>query len=99
MGRSVNPTIEELPSISDSDGATGDRWIVTVYNNDTNTYDEVITILIIATDCSPEEAWIEAWEIDHLGFSVVHCASEDECITAAEVIATIGIRVEVQRES
>lgn len=69
-------------------------WIVTVYNNETNTYEEVIMILMLATDCTTDEAYMETWEIDHLGKSVVHCASEAECQRAAEIIATIGIRVE-----
>ena len=41
-----------------------------------------------------DEAYMETWEIDHLGKSVVHRASEAECQRAAEIIATIGIRVE-----
>jgi ATP-dependent Clp protease adaptor protein ClpS len=70
-------------------------WIVTVFNNDYNTYEQVMTILMAATGCTAEEAYIEAWEIDNLGKSVVHHAGEEECRTAAKVIATIGIKVEV----
>jgi ATP-dependent Clp protease adaptor protein ClpS len=70
-------------------------WIVTVFDNDINTYDEVIMILMAATGCSAQEAYIEAWEIDHLGQSVVHHSTEDECKIAASIIAEIGIRVEV----
>lgn len=82
---------EELP-------AAGHGWIVVVYDNDTNTYDEVIEILMVATKCSLQEAEIEAWEIDNLGKSVVHHGIEDECRTASEIIAKIGIQVEVSRE-
>lgn len=70
-------------------------WMVTVYNNDTNTYEEVIVVLVLGTGCTTEEAYIEAWEIDHFGQCVVHRADEGECRAAAEVIATIGIKVEV----
>lgn len=70
------------------------KWKVTVYNNETNTYDEVITILMIATGCSLDDAYIEAWEIDHYGQCIVHSADEPECIGVADVIATIGINVE-----
>lgn len=83
-----------LPSLSPIEATPCERWIVTVYDNDTNTYEEVITILIIATNCTPDEAWIEAWEVDHLGHSVVHCGDEAECVAAAEIIATIGIHAE-----
>lgn len=82
----------ELPS-------KGESWIVTVYNNDHNTYDEVMMVLMISTNCSSEEAYIEAWEIDHYGQCVVHRADENECQGAAEVIRAIGIRVEVSPEA
>ncbi|BBO24922.1 MAG: hypothetical protein AMXMBFR19_19160 [Chthonomonadaceae bacterium] len=71
---------------------------MTVFNNEYNTYDEVINILMAATSCSFEEACIETWEIDHLGRSVVHYASEQECEHVAGVIRTIGIQVSVGRE-
>ena len=73
-------------------------WIVTVYNNDYNTYEEVISILILATGCNFEEAHMEAWEVDHLGRSVVHHGREDACRVAGEIICKIGIRVEVSKE-
>lgn len=85
---------EAAPLPVESTPTTGERWIVTVYDNDTNTYEEVITILMIATNCTPDEAWIETWEIDHLGHSVVHCGDEADCVAAAEIISTIGIHAE-----
>ncbi|MCB8932733.1 MAG: ATP-dependent Clp protease adaptor ClpS [Fimbriimonadaceae bacterium] len=89
----------EKPEVQPTDGDTkGEGWLVTVYNNDVNTYEEVMVILMVATHCSADEAYMEAWEIDHLGASVVHQADEDECRTVAEVIATIGIRVEVSQQ-
>ncbi len=69
-------------------------WIVTVYDNPDNTYMEVITILMLATKCDAEEAQIETWEIDNLGQSIVHSDTEENCLDAAKIIATIGIRVE-----
>ncbi len=88
-------TIEE---ISESNTQKGGHWIVIVFNNDHNTYDEVISILMKATSCSIDEASIETWEIDHLGKSVVHQGSEKECSKAAAIIRTIGIKVEVREE-
>ena len=72
--------------------------MVTVFNNEYNTYEQVITILIVATRCTPEEASIETWEIDHLGKCNVHFAGEQECRDAAAIISQIGIRVEVAPE-
>lgn len=85
------------PTTHQSDNTKNDRgWMVTVYNNDYNTDIEVIAILMIATKCDAEEASIETWEIDKLGQSIVHRASQKECEEAAAIIATIGIRVEAE---
>ena len=92
------PGILEDPHIDESAQTHKDRWVVRVFNNETNTYDEVITILMIATHCTEEEAFIETWEIDHLGSSVVHHGNEGECETVGDVIRTIGITVEVSQE-
>lgn len=93
------PSIVERPEIDEMGlGSGGDHWIVTVYDNPHNTYDEVITILMAATGCTIDEAVMETWEIDHLGKSVVHHGAEDECSSAAQIIAQIGIRVEVSIE-
>ena len=73
-------------------------WIVTVFDNDHNTYEEVMKILMIATGCTAEEAYMEAWEIDHMGKSVVHYAGEKECRETADIIAKIGITVLVSEE-
>ena len=88
----------EKPSVDDGQTSGGDAWIVTVFDNPTNTWEEVITILIVATQCTFEEAHMETWEIDHLGKSVVHQADREECETVAEVISQIGIRVEISQE-
>lgn len=97
VAQSGIPTAE--PDLEDSTGATGDGgWIVTVYNNDYNTWDEVVGILMRATACTLDEAQMETWEVHHLGQSVVHHGGEAECKAAADIIATIGIRVSVTQE-
>jgi ATP-dependent Clp protease adapter protein ClpS len=73
-------------------------YIVIVYDNDKNTWDEVVMILQKATGCTLEEAEIETWEVDNLGKSVVHHGGKEECDRAAGIIRTIGIRVEVVEE-
>ena len=88
------PYLEDEPT--DRGGAEG--WIVIVYDNDKNTWDQVVNILIRATACTAEEAHIETWEVDNLGKSVVHHGSQEECERAAGIIRTIGIRVEVVEE-
>lgn len=93
------PGTIERPEMAETSGTGEGDWIVTVYDNDHNTWDEVINILMAATGCGLEEAEIETWEIDHLGKSVVHHGQKAECDDAAGIIAKIGIRVEVSQES
>ncbi len=93
-----NPGILENPVEFDSSSGSGDHWIVTVFDNPKNTWDQVMNILIEATGCTFDEAHIETWEIDRLGKSVVHHGDQEECEQAARIIARIGIRVEVSSE-
>ena len=92
-----DPTTTSRPDLNKGtdDQSTGDGYLVIVYDNDKNTWDEVTTILQKATGCTLEEAEIETWEVDNLGKSVVHHGSRPECERAAGIIRTIGIRVEV----
>ncbi|MCW5943733.1 MAG: ATP-dependent Clp protease adaptor ClpS [Fimbriimonadaceae bacterium] len=78
-------------------GASG-RWMALIYNNDHNTFDQVIAAIVQATGCSPQEAAIEAWEAHHFGKAPVHFADRPECERVAATIATIGVRTEVQPE-
>jgi ATP-dependent Clp protease adaptor protein ClpS. len=93
-------SIQLLPEIHQGRPDIGNEegWIVVVYNNEHNTYEEVISILMQATGCSLDEAQIETWEVDHLGKSVVHHGAQEECERVASIIRTIGIQVEVKQE-
>lgn len=87
-----------LPDISDETAQRPtDEYIVIVFDNPVNTFDEVIRILQKATGCSLQEAEMETWEVHHTGRSVVHHGDQAECERAAGIIATIGIRVAVER--
>ena len=87
---------EQRDQINERQGSSG--YIVIVYDNSKNTWDEVTMILQKATSCTLEEAEIETWEVDRLGKSVVHHGGQEECNRAAGIIRTIGIRVEVVEE-
>lgn len=93
------PSITQDPELETSDGSSSQgEWAVTVFNNEKNTWDEVMDILMLATACTEEEAYIETWEIDKLGKSTVHYAAREECEQVAEIIAQIGIEVKVSHE-
>ncbi len=72
--------------------------MTTIFNNEENSMEEVIWILMRATDCDREEAEIEMWEAHTYGKAPVHFATKAECERAADVIATIGIETEVAPE-
>lgn len=86
-----------LPEIADG-GTSRGRWMVVIYNNETNSFDEVILALMRATGCDADEAEIEAWEAHHYGKAPVHFASRTECDEAARVISSIGVKTEVTPE-
>ena len=98
MARMSGPGTIERPEELTLGPGTGGGYIVTVFNNEHNTYDEVMMILMIATQCDAEEAYMETWEIDHLGKSVVHRACESDCQNVADLISTIGIEAVVSEE-
>jgi ATP-dependent Clp protease adaptor protein ClpS len=75
-----------------------DAWMVVIYDNDTNSCEEVVMILMIATHCDAEEAAIEMWEAHTFGKASVHFSTKEECEEVASVIATIGVRCEVTKE-
>lgn len=97
MGVIAPPKERTLPRTNDT-GAGGGGWQVVAFNNDYNTFGEVIEILMIATGCSREEAEIETWEIDRFGSCVVHRADRSECERVAEIISSIGVKTEVEKE-
>ena len=75
-----------------------DEYVVIVFNNEVNTWNEVILILQKATGCSADEARMETWEVHNLGKSTVHHGTQEECDRVAAIIRTIGIKVEVRSE-
>lgn len=81
-----------------SELAQFEGWQVIAYDNDINTFDEVIHILQVATACTADEAYHETWEIHHYGKSSVHHGSRSECERAAGIIQSIGVRTEVVEE-
>ena len=72
--------------------------MVVIFNNDTNSMDEVVEVLMRATGCDLDEAYIEMWEAHTYGKAPVHFASRSECEEAASIISSIGLKTEVAPE-
>jgi ATP-dependent Clp protease adapter protein ClpS len=89
----VVPRPEDIEEL----GSGAGEWMVIVFDNPINTWDQVIRILQRATGCTLEEAEMETWEVHHLGKSVVHHADKEECERVAAIIRTIGIDVAVDQ--
>jgi ATP-dependent Clp protease adaptor protein ClpS len=80
------------------------RWLpphkVVVHNNDHNTYEQVIGILMRAVPGMTVAAAIEhAYTIDETGSTVAFCGMMDEAETIAATIRTIGITVTVEPDA
>ena len=69
-----------------------------IYNNDYNSLDEVVSVVMSSTNCSFEEAAIEVWEAHHYGKVPVHFDSEETCHRIAREIMRIGVVTEVLPE-
>jgi ATP-dependent Clp protease adaptor protein ClpS len=85
------------PEVIDSSTATG-RWMVLIFDNESNTFEDVIMILMKATGCSAEEAYTETWEAHHFGKAPVHFSARSEAEIVAAMIGTIGVRTLVKKE-
>ena len=73
---------------------------VVVHNNDYNTFDEVIRILVKAVPgMSFERASALAVEIDFTGAAVPYVGPKEHAEAVAAVIRTIGIKVTVERDA
>jgi ATP-dependent Clp protease adapter protein ClpS len=83
------------PAVEDDTADTKPLYEVRIIDNDHNTYQEVIEIAVLALGISEEQAFVIAWEVDHLGSCVVAHAPKGAAEEIAGLIRTIGIEVQV----
>ena len=75
------------------------EYVVVIHNNDANSFDQVIAVLMHATECDLQEASLETWEAHTFGSAKVHFAPQLECKHVARIIASIGVKTEVRKEN
>ncbi len=92
----MSQTILE-PEVSGPETGNG-RWMVVIFNNDYTSMDEVMYVLMQATGCDMDEAYIEMWEAHTFGKAPVHFAARTECEDAAAIIGTVGVKTQVSPE-
>lgn len=81
-----------------SPGTKSGRWMVVIFNNDHTSMDAVIEVLMRATGCDSQEAYMEMWEAHTFGRAPVHFAAKAECDDAATIISAVGVKTEVAPE-
>jgi len=96
MNQPMSQTVQ-LPDLADSSTGTG-RWMVVIYNNDYNSREDVVEILMKATGCPLDEAYMEMWEAETYGKAPVHFAVRTVCREVSNALATIGLVSEVLPE-
>ncbi len=78
-------------------GTGGEPWKTVLFNCACHTFDEVEKIVMQATRCSLSRARALSWEVHSKGSAVVYEGPQERCEAVAEVIASVGLRVEVTR--
>lgn len=89
---------QSLPFGASPDTAGGSRHMTVIYNDDHTPYEAVVEIVMRATGCGRDEAEMETWEAHHHGRAPVHFGALRDCQDVANVIASIGVKVEVMPE-
>ena len=73
---------------------------VVVHNNETNTFDEVIAVLVKAVPgCTVEQAIGYTYEIHFTGAAVVYVGDVEAAQDCARTIRSIGLKVTVEPDA
>ena len=87
-----------LPRVHDGEVGYGGRFVTVIFNNDRNSFEEVVETIAYATGCTMEEAYIETWEAHHYGKAAIHYSSQEVCCAVACIVSNIGVQTEVRPE-
>ncbi len=86
--------IEDINSLDT--GAVDKPWHVVLYNCDCHSADEVVLQLLKATDYTVRRCIHIMTEAHVLGRAIAYRGTEEMCVRCAKILASIGLRVEVQ---
>lgn len=68
---------------------------VILFNDDWHTFDEVISQLIKATNCTYEKARGHAFEVHVKGKSIVFTGTMNECLRVSSVLEEISLHTQI----
>jgi ATP-dependent Clp protease adapter protein ClpS len=86
------------PRVHDADSGYSGRFMAVIFNNETNSFEEVVETIAYATCCTMDEAYCETWEAHHYGKAAIHFGSQEVCCAVASIVSNIGVRTEVRPE-
>ncbi|HRS01760.1 MAG TPA: ATP-dependent Clp protease adaptor ClpS [Bacteroidota bacterium] len=69
---------------------------VILFNDDWHTFDEVITQLIKAIQCSNEQAESLAWEVHNKGKAIVFEGELSECLRVSSILEEIALHTQIE---
>lgn len=90
--------IKQAPGIdilAEEDTTTGVASRVVLYNDDWHTFDEVISQLIKAVNCSFEEARGYAFEVHVKGKSIVFSGTMNQCLKVTSILEEIALNTQI----
>jgi ATP-dependent Clp protease adapter protein ClpS len=74
-------------------------WMVTLFNDDHHTFDEVVAQVQQATGCSAGEAFHITYTAHTQGQAVAYVGSKPECEQVAGILREIDLHVELEEAS
>ena len=72
-GTTTTPVLEPI----EVDSTGSNRFALKVFNNETANWQQIISVLMLATKCTQDEAYAETWEIDKFGSALVHFGTKE----------------------
>ena len=75
---------------------TLDAYRVVLFNDEEHSFDEVITQIIKATQCSRQKAEQCTWEVHTRGRSIVYFGQMSSCLKVSGILEEIALKTEIQ---
>jgi ATP-dependent Clp protease adaptor protein ClpS len=94
----MEPKIQQNPEVEileEQETTIGLENKVILYNDDWHTFDEVITQLIKAINCSFEKARDFAFEVHTRGKAMVFSGSMKDCLKVSSVLEEIALNTQI----